>query len=146
MATPAETDYAWLVGLVDGDGSFWSTLCRDRKSRSVALGVFSVHEPTIDHIILLFGGHKYGSENGIKHNSKRKVWNWRIGGDGLYNLVGHLIPYLVTKKTRAIHIQEIGQIRKQPKDVRNYARVIELCDLIKSENYLPSRKEVSIHG
>lgn len=103
----AETDYAWLAGLIDGDGCF--TL-RNKGAGGPVLEITMTHKPTIEYLLIRFGG-CVGSPTKPRPNA-RQYWKWYVNTDWLRTHLPSIIPFLVTKKPRGELIYRVTNIRK----------------------------------
>lgn len=130
-----DTDFAWLAGLIDGDGSFYCT--KNSKGRvEPHLTIEMACETTIDHIIATFGGAKYKTNH--TDRNRRTIYRWRPSLVWVRLHGPQLIPFLITKKGRAIAMVELLQLRHASgnRGINDEERQIELAALIKGANFV----------
>jgi hypothetical protein len=84
--------YAWLAGMVDGDG----TLTINPSDFNPRLMITQIHLPTILYLQETFGG-KFHSK-GLTGLSRKEYWCWCVYKSWLRGHLCHLLPFLVTKK------------------------------------------------
>lgn len=94
---PTDTDWAYLAGMIDGDGHVQANRNkhvvdgRGRRQISISVTQANHHSVVIDHLHTIFGGRVYSQgANAIM---------WRVGSaSALRPVLMHLLPYIVLKK------------------------------------------------
>lgn len=99
-----ESRWAWLAGLIDGDGSF---TVHGRGSAHIEISM--TDKNTIDFLQATFGGNVY-TPHKARPNA-RQYWKWIVGPTWMRENLRHLVPWLVTKKSRALLIVEYLTVR-----------------------------------
>jgi len=103
---PLATNYAWLAGIIDGEGCFVATYTKDNWLQ-LKLMVAMTHLPTINHLGHLFGGTVLQETPRAKPNCKQS-YRWQLGRkQGLATVIGLCMPYLVTKSRQAEVVLEM---------------------------------------
>ena len=102
-----ELQVAYMAGVLDSDG--WVTIHKNVKTKhcpvySPRMGLNQVEPQAIELAFSLFGG-KVGKVNYDKDSynrfSRKPMFTWTIGSDGLIEAVSELIPFLRIKKKQA---------------------------------------------
>ena len=116
-----ETTKAYLAGIIDGEGCI--TISRWRKHRNyrtpryeLRIIVVMTHKPTIDFIS---DNMPYGSSCFLHKpsvNGRKPSWKWVATNTFAAEILGHLLPYFITKRQQALlaieFIQERGDGRR----------------------------------
>jgi hypothetical protein len=98
---PSELDYAWVAGLIDGDGCITLGTVPGGY-RKPLLVVDSTDPEIIDELLALFRGNLTLKKNVKPHH--RQGWSWRVSGaDRVLAILRCIAPYMrcSIKKERA---------------------------------------------
>lgn len=111
---PAETDYAWAAGIVDGEGTIAMTRANPGVNRRKTLGfqvrinVRMTHEPTIRRLHAIFGGtcgyHK--PQNAARH---KPIYGWYVGDLLTVQCLRLMRAYLTAKRAQADLVLEFRE-------------------------------------
>lgn len=93
-----DTELAYVAGLVDGEGSIWSSYPKTGM-RPLALVVSMIHRPTIEWLHGKCGG--YVSPRRSNAANARQAWVWHLHGIRSGSLLKRIIPFMVTKREEA---------------------------------------------
>lgn len=101
-ATPQQ--YAYLAGLIDGDGCVALRWQKDKKARSgltvkPQLQVTSKDQWFLEELILTFGGRL--NKQGRSAFTGGQIWSINFSANEMREMLPYLIPYLVLKKKEA---------------------------------------------
>lgn len=111
-----DTDWAYLAGFIDADGSFFINWEYQKKYKRLGIqptlssGVAKKQEKIIDYLHGLFGGYKWKYS---KHLSDGLVL-WHVKKhDQLVRIINGMLPYLMIKKKQAQLILKAIEIMKE---------------------------------
>src|ERR1044072_1908707 len=97
MAT--ELEYAWVAGIIDGEGSIITSNPKDRPNPRIEITVSMTHEGTIRKLLEVM---QVGTIIELKHYKEKGYktqWRWKVESHEDSAIVIKLIgKYLVTKK------------------------------------------------
>jgi hypothetical protein len=95
----SETDYAYLAGLIDGEGTI-SIYLNSRGYYITQVSITQVNEPLIRWLQEMFGGnvHNVKNNNPAKHQER---WKWQITSTLMREHLPRALPYLRLKKRHA---------------------------------------------
>lgn len=105
---PFETEaenFAWFVGLFEGDGSF-----NTRKGRTY-LGIDLTDEDIVLHLQKLFGGKVYGPsiKNAKGSMNVKPMYQWRLHVQAeVWPIVDRMYPYLSSRRKSRIDAARIA--------------------------------------
>ena len=133
-----DTDYAWLAGIIDGEGSIFISNTRVPGNirgfqYRAQMSVCNTNEELIMQV------HKIANVGSI-HRSREVRKDWRdkfyfnINANGMRDLLPRVIPYLILKKRVASKIIEFLSYMKAGKRGEYPQRVYELYEEIKFLN------------
>ena len=101
-----DTDWAWVAGIIDGEGSMgYYTNGRNKSKKRVLVQVGNTDYRIISKLKELCGGITYEVTRKDRPNSKR-IWTWRLYGKALMAFLKGIEPYLVSKKQKAIKMRQ----------------------------------------
>jgi hypothetical protein len=130
------TDYAWLAGIIDGEGCITVN-----KQLNLWVQVGMTHRPTMERL-LDFGG---TLRNHTSQSAKwRQRFMWVVTGQDAVDLLKKTMPYMVTKQEEAVLALTLdGTFRKggkapMPEAVRSLRlRVRETLQVLKRVPWEP---------
>jgi hypothetical protein len=112
---PTALDYAYIAGVVDGEGciqisAFAGKVGRTGKRGStyheLRLSIVNTNEPLIRYIQARFGG---GFSKRKVNANRRTCAEWRIHGVRAAKCLRHLLPYLIVKRAEALIAIEMAE-------------------------------------
>lgn len=112
MAPDERVNYAWLAGIIDGEGSISLTHSWNRTNKcqqwDLVLCVTITHRPTIERIKhITHVGNVYGQlPRGL---SKRYLYRWMCSANKAGSVLRLCVPFMTTKRRQAeIALEFIG--------------------------------------
>lgn len=137
------TDYAYLAGFLDGDGSIIAQLVKgDYKYKfTVRISVY-LYQKKDKHWFFIQLQKKLGYGN-IRD---RKDGMLEFGVTGAYlsrKFLTPLLPYLIVKKRIAVLVFNIIEANESVKNVDDFLKVCKLVDEIATHTYSKKRKNTS---
>lgn len=95
--SPSETDWAYLAGFFDGEGTITASVGRDWRPR---LKVTQRTSYVIEHLYYLFGVGSFRTY--LNQRDQKTVYAWEVGRkqEVRYLLQG-MLPYLIVKEEQA---------------------------------------------
>ena len=98
-----ETEYAYIAGIIDGEGSISAVINKRTSNASpsvrVLIDVWNTHEPLIALLHESFGGH-------VGVQDRKAEWKpvhfWRLSTGAVRKTLPHLIPHLRVKRDQAV--------------------------------------------
>ena len=139
MNEPSSTDWAYLAGLLDGEGSFTVIVNRRQNRKTIwhrgrrregkglqlmpiiSFGVKGPHMPL--WVKMHFGGLAFSRNVG-------DMWNWRLTKlEAVEDMLGYLLPFLKIKRDQAEILLLFVQERRhaEQRDGRYHAPYSERC-------------------
>lgn len=125
-----DTDWAYLAGFLDADGSIAIDKTRRSKGGSwcwaVKIHITNSHRDTLEWLVTVLDGSIYlVNKQAPKHH--RTMWRWVVFGRAAGPLLFNMLPYLRVKKKRAeIALRFIetitnkGRLSEEDKQLRLY--------------------------
>lgn len=105
----SELDYAYLAGLVDGEGSIGCWHSRD-EYYTVGMSVAMTHRPTVEWLQQTFGGYFHAER--VKAGYKAS-FRWKPSADQMRDILPRIVVHMKTKKEQAeIAIALLGLRRR----------------------------------
>lgn len=102
MSSPSESDWAYLGGLIDGEGHISVVQVRTGKFTQQRLVITNTDLPLLVSVARQFGGKIYGTVSSIKGKSTRKgSFQWYCYGKLVRAILAGVLPYLRGKKEEA---------------------------------------------
>lgn len=107
--------YAFLAGLVEGDGSIYLRAHKDpRQPQGVTFGMFmsvsNTKKVLLDFLKQSFKGNITSWQS--KKEGRKVLYKWEIGGDRAEFILKQMYPYLISKKPQAVlAIKMQGMVR-----------------------------------
>lgn len=98
---PAETDWAWLAGFVEGEGTFHATI---ESARHIypELVASSVTPVLLHRCREIAGGNVWGPfGRGHLNNKWRPAYRWHVRSLNLVVAIEHMMPFLLLKREQA---------------------------------------------
>ena len=139
----ADTELAYLAGIIDGEGCFFigQMPYKDKKHWHVFIKITSCDVCLIDWLKEHFTG---CSERRNRWTSKkafyRPVYSWTMGGETLDYFLPLLEPYFIIKKEHCIVMKEIRKTFNKGNPVKLTSNVLEKrITLLKEMRKLNSR-------
>ena len=118
MISSDEIKWAWIAGIIEGEGCF--RLCKHRDRRTADGGVI-VHMTDEDTIRRLHEWSGRGKVTGpkIRPNGYKPIWTWGVSRceESLY-VIGRVRPYLLSRRGAKADEVEAVLRAKRPKDLR----------------------------
>ena len=109
-------EWAWLAGIIDGEGCVSVKRRRDKKTGSLhydlRLIVQMTHEPTIKNIKRITSVGRISTRSWQKPEW-RLVYTWECGDRTAVSVLRCCLPYLVTKRAQAILGMEFAEGQEQ---------------------------------
>lgn len=100
-STLSETDYAYLAGLIDGDGCF--SYGTANGGLYVHLRIVNTYLPVMEHLVRLYGGY-------LSKQSGTAGWkvahHYTLSASKLRILLPKILPHLIIKRDAALVVQE----------------------------------------
>ena len=95
-----DTEWAYLAGLIDGEGSFY--VCYDRRNDvySLEVAIANTARSMIEWLLEHFGGTEKLSGT-PKHEGCPSQWAWVVRGRRAAPIIAGILPYLVVKVGQA---------------------------------------------
>ena len=102
----SELEWAWLAGLMDGDGCFLYRKCSPPKryqspQYSAIASLEMTSEEGVKRAAVILGGFPVYTYEGKRRNGIRQTWALRAGGVRLQEALPKLIPHLTVKRLQA---------------------------------------------
>lgn len=111
MTQEEREQYAWLAGIVDGEGSI--VIARHKGYLLVRLSVRMTDKPTIDYIHNLTGRGGGICRLGVKDPKRhRPYYKWEASGAYASSVLRRCLPFLHTKRLQAILATEFTELQK----------------------------------
>tara|TARA_R100000664_G_scaffold12562_1_gene20151 strand:+ start:1543 stop:2001 length:459 start_codon:yes stop_codon:yes gene_type:complete len=113
-----ETDFAWVAGLIDGEGCLRIHKRKPTKNRGynynyqARVSVKMTHLPTIERLREIFPFGCVVKEHPGKLN-KRVAWRWEVTTSNAEKVLRSVRSYLVTKKEEADKLLEYISYEKE---------------------------------
>lgn len=95
-----ETDFAYVAGLIDGDGCF-STSHNGSGYLNISLRLVNRDKPTLNWLALKFGGTVVSKGNVNIPDHWNPTYQWVVSSGPLKELLPEIIPYLRIRKAQA---------------------------------------------
>ena len=120
LSPDEQTDWAWLAGIIDGEGCITITGAQRGWGWQdiLYLGIGMTHKPTIDRIVEIIGAGKCHQFDPMKVKSMRggKIfYSWYAINKTAGQIIRLCFPFLVTKKAQAEIALEYDIILRQCK-------------------------------
>jgi hypothetical protein len=97
-----ETMYAYLAGIIDGEGSISARFGSNAKGRNPTLHldlmVINTNTRLIAWLLENFGGRAKPRQF---HDGRKVVYEWVLAMRGAANLLPHVLPYMLLKREQA---------------------------------------------
>ncbi len=106
MKSLTSTDWAWLAGFVDGEGSIYLRLegrKRVKPYHHLRIQITNTRKDVLELIAFKFGGH-VNTQGRIPNAGRKPVYRWNAAAKQAEIILKNLYPYLILKKDQA----EIG--------------------------------------
>lgn len=106
---PKPEEYAYLAGIIDGEGCL-----RVNQSGLYHVPVLLVGSTSLELIKYLkdtFGGSYYNADRAGQKGNNKRSYQWRIGSKKLFELLEPTLPYMVVKREHAklmLHYRDIA--------------------------------------
>lgn len=124
------TKYAYLAGLIDGEGHIGAY---GQQSPGPRLELSMTDRTTIEWLVETFGGCIYTPK--VPKPNAKQYWKWTVTRTILRQLLPKVLPYCITKKRHVEIALEILSLRDpNPSIGNNPERVTELCLELKNIN------------
>ncbi len=112
MIYPTEIDWAYLAGLIDGEGNIGISGAGRSISLIVSLQIGSTDHHLLEWVAERFGGEPIRLINRTHAKSQWKpLWFWRVRGNRAIHILRRLQPLLVIKAQQAWLAQEAWEHR-----------------------------------
>lgn len=99
ISVPSATEWAWLAGLIDGEGHVTLALNRHQVPSVAHVGIAMTHGPTMARVKALFGGSlNFRPRADPKH---RAQWVVRWNGASARQILRQTVAYMTTKRLQA---------------------------------------------
>jgi hypothetical protein len=154
LSITTENLYAYLAGIIDGEGSLMIRKDKARKechspTYSPRIGVKNINEDVIKLLKQTFGGHYhqdkkiYTSLHGFKSN--HKMWSYNVEHKIAYEIIDKIYPFLVIKRKQAETLLRLRDLknknfRKKVIGTRTfkgqYGQLITVNTVASSDEYL----------
>lgn len=101
-----ETDFAYMAGIIDGEGSFIARLNKDGSFE------LNLRAGSRDKCLINWIESRWEGATNIAYPCDRPFYEWRLGSSSpkLLKLVTRIIPYLVIKEPQAINFARAVEI------------------------------------
>lgn len=109
MYSPSESDWAWLAGIIDGEGYISMVASRGRRYRSNParapfvvtrrLAITNCNLPLLITIACLFGGKIH--THTAPPTRHRQQFQWYVYGSDMIRILSRVYPRLVSKRQEA---------------------------------------------
>jgi len=133
-----ETDYAWLAGIIDGEGSLFVSkvvvpLNRRGFMYRAQISVTNTNEPMIRRVkeIIGLGSVSYIAEHRGEWKDK---YQYTAYGGAIRSILPSVLPYLIAKRTLAEKVLELLTLYSQGTKNSDFERVEKLYFEIKTLN------------
>lgn len=127
-----EAHYAYLAGLLDGEGYIGTQLVQSKYWRT-ALEISMTHRETIDWLQMAFGGAIYTPT--VPRPNARQYWKWTITGNLIRRHLPKALPYMITKRKHAELMLQILDLTHQGRSsIENETAKGFLCQALKAIN------------
>ena len=130
-----ETIYAYLAGIIDGEGCISIRKCKQGKYIyfKPMIEVSMTHRPTIEFVAKTFGNSVWYEVRAIYRH--KKIYKWRATGTNVIPILKNILPYLITKREQAIVALEMANLLSKkghkwssPERIRQNATRLPLFD------------------
>jgi hypothetical protein len=95
-----KTDWAWLAGMIDGEGCVQITTGRERTSHFLHVSVEGIDQKVIEHIGTMTNLGSICNYQGKGWNRKR-MWRWSVASTQAEKVLTEALPYLIGKRDQA---------------------------------------------
>jgi hypothetical protein len=124
----SQTDWAYLAGLIDGEGSIYAT------KEGIVLSVTMTSQPVIAWLGLHFRGKVYASR---RNPPRRDVWSWRLmRGTDLLAVLEHARPFMRVRGQQADLALEYLRARRSDKP--------RIREQLRGANVSPARRAARV--
>jgi hypothetical protein len=112
----SQADYAYLAGVIDGEGCIRIQRVRARGvvRYQLRLHVANTSRALMDWLEMTFGGHAYARKK--PHGGV--VWDWHVKNGHVPDVLRLVLPYLIVKREEALLAFEFRAAVRKPNDPR----------------------------
>lgn len=119
MDNITQTDWAYLAGFMDGEGSFSIVRCERSGNRSgfrysPHSDVANTHRKVMDNLYMKFGGNIKISKRNQKNINHKDLYRLYFSPNKLREIIPNLLPYLIVKRRQAEICLQLLKINEQP--------------------------------
>jgi hypothetical protein len=102
MTEDERNQWAWLAGIIDGEGHIGIYSYSNPKRFRVALAVCMTHKPTIERIREITGDGFITLDHPKRRQYQKTGYKWQLSDRAVATVLRCCLPYLYTKRTQAL--------------------------------------------